>query len=128
MNRWRVGEDRRSKETDGCPLTGTSCHLCPDKSKFLDYNPIDRPIKTADGQILKGLGMGDIRIELLNGKNQMPGLLKECIYALDLAFTLISVSQIVKLTKGITFKDNYAKITHPDGHIMACIPESQGLY
>jgi hypothetical protein len=23
MNRWRVGEDRGSKETDGCPLTGT---------------------------------------------------------------------------------------------------------
>jgi hypothetical protein len=22
MNRWRVGEDRGSKETDGCPLTG----------------------------------------------------------------------------------------------------------
>jgi hypothetical protein len=23
MNRWRVGEDRGSKETDGCPLTET---------------------------------------------------------------------------------------------------------
>jgi hypothetical protein len=23
MNRWRVGEDRGSKETDGCPLTDT---------------------------------------------------------------------------------------------------------
>jgi hypothetical protein len=22
MNRWRVGEDRGSKETNGCPLTG----------------------------------------------------------------------------------------------------------
>jgi hypothetical protein len=24
MNRWRVREDRGSKETDGCPLTGES--------------------------------------------------------------------------------------------------------
>jgi hypothetical protein len=24
MNRWRVGEDMRSKETDGCPLTSLS--------------------------------------------------------------------------------------------------------
>jgi hypothetical protein len=24
MNRWRVGEDRGSKETDGCPLTVAS--------------------------------------------------------------------------------------------------------
>jgi hypothetical protein len=23
MNMWRVGEDMGSKETDGCPLTGT---------------------------------------------------------------------------------------------------------
>jgi hypothetical protein len=23
MNRWRVGEDRGSKETDGCPLTSS---------------------------------------------------------------------------------------------------------
>jgi hypothetical protein len=26
MNRWRVGEDRGSKETDGCPLTPTARH------------------------------------------------------------------------------------------------------
>jgi hypothetical protein len=24
MNRWRVGEDRGNKETDGCPLTPTT--------------------------------------------------------------------------------------------------------
>jgi hypothetical protein len=108
--------------------SGTSYHFCPDKSKFLDYKPIDRPIKTADGRILKGLGMGNIWIELPNSKNWMPVLLKECIYAPDLTFTLISVSQIVKVTKGITFKNNYAEITHPNSHIMVRIPESQGLY
>jgi hypothetical protein len=27
MNRWRVGEDRGSKETDGCPLTTTEATL-----------------------------------------------------------------------------------------------------
>jgi hypothetical protein len=28
MNRWRVGEDRGSKETGGCPLTAVSFQLC----------------------------------------------------------------------------------------------------
>jgi hypothetical protein len=28
MNRRRVGEDRGSKETDGCPLTITATYLC----------------------------------------------------------------------------------------------------
>jgi hypothetical protein len=32
------------------------------------------------------------------------------------------------VTKGITFEQKYAKITHPDAHIMTCIPESQELY
>jgi hypothetical protein len=27
MNRWKVGEDRGSKETDGCPLTESSHSL-----------------------------------------------------------------------------------------------------
>jgi hypothetical protein len=67
--------------------SGTSCHFCPDKSKFLDYKPIDCPIKTADSWILKGLGMGDIRIELPNGKNWTPVLLKECIYAPVIIYT-----------------------------------------
>jgi hypothetical protein len=29
MNRWRVGEDRGSKETDGCPLTLPASLLSP---------------------------------------------------------------------------------------------------
>jgi hypothetical protein len=28
MNRWRVGEDRGSKETDGCPLTTKFEQFC----------------------------------------------------------------------------------------------------
>jgi hypothetical protein len=76
--------------------SGATCHFCPYKSKFLDYNPIDRPIKTADGWILKGLGMGDIHIELPNGKNWTPVLLKNISMRwTSPSFTLISVSQIV---------------------------------
>jgi hypothetical protein len=32
MNRWRVGEDRGSKETDGCPLTVSYEYLNGDRS------------------------------------------------------------------------------------------------
>jgi hypothetical protein len=31
MNRWRVGEDRGSKETGGCPLTGMILKMIRDK-------------------------------------------------------------------------------------------------
>ena len=72
--------------------------------------------------------MGNVRIDLLNGKTQTPVILKDCIYAPDLAFTLLSVSQIAKVTRGINFKQSYAEITHKDGTVMARIPESQGMY
>jgi hypothetical protein len=58
----------------------------------------------------------------------MPVILKECIHALNLAFTLIFVSQITHVTNGINFKSGHAMITHPKGHIMANILGSQGLY
>jgi hypothetical protein len=39
--------------------------------------------------------------EMSNGKTKMQVILKDCIYAPDLAFTLLSVSQIAKVTKGV---------------------------
>jgi hypothetical protein len=39
MNRWRVGEDRGSKETDGCPLTVTKDPLPCYASDHLYYPP-----------------------------------------------------------------------------------------
>jgi hypothetical protein len=54
MNRRRVGEDRGSKETDGCPLTDTSWeHLCSEPSPPLS------------GRLA---GMGVIRRVHLGGK------------------------------------------------------------
>jgi hypothetical protein len=47
MNRWRVGEDRGSKETDGCPLTVGSIVGTRDVNKVKmegedgDYPPVD---------------------------------------------------------------------------------------
>ena len=89
---------------------------------------IDHLIKTADGRIFKGWGMGDIHIDLPNGNKKTSILLQECVYAPNFTFTLISVSQIAKVTQGVNFKENYAEITHQDGCIIAHIPESRGLY
>jgi hypothetical protein len=37
MNRWRVGEDRGSKETDGCPLITTFGESTSGKSSDFEY-------------------------------------------------------------------------------------------
>ena len=73
--------------------SGTSRHFSPNKEKFMNYRPLtDCKIKMADGRILNAVGMGDVRVDLPNGKSITPIVLKECIHAPDLAFTLLSVS------------------------------------
>ena len=48
--------------------SGANRHYCPDRSKFLNYHKISgRTIKSADGHTFKAIGMGDVRIDLLNG-------------------------------------------------------------
>jgi hypothetical protein len=69
-----------------------SRHFCHDRSRFQSYQPIDRDIKTVDGQTLKAIGTGNVQIILPNRNKTTPVVPKECIHAPDLAFTLISVS------------------------------------
>jgi hypothetical protein len=38
MNRWRVGEDSRSKETDRCPLTIITIKCKADNFKVNNYH------------------------------------------------------------------------------------------
>jgi hypothetical protein len=40
MDRGRVGEDRGSKETDGCPLTSPEAELTETLRRFLEVIPI----------------------------------------------------------------------------------------
>ena len=71
-----------------CIDSGASSHYCPDRTKFHNYKPIDnRDITTADGHILKAVGMGDVHIELPNGSKRTRAVLKNAVYAPDMAFT-----------------------------------------
>ena len=50
-----------------CMDSGASCGYLPDCSKFSNYRTIDRDITTADGRVVKAIGMGDMHLELPNG-------------------------------------------------------------
>ena len=53
--------------------------------------------------MLKAVGIGDIRIDLQNGTMTTPALLKDAVYAPDMAFTLISVSALDKANSLVIF-------------------------
>ena len=108
--------------------SGASRHFSPHRSEFHDFEAIDHEIKTVDGRTFKAVGKGNVRIVLPNDRSTTPVLLKDCVYAPEMAFTLISVSRLAKVTRGVTFNATHAVVTHKQGHVMVRIPKSQGLY
>ena len=82
----------------------------------------------ADGRTLKASGIGDVRIDLLNGVGKTQALLKETIHAPNMAFTLISINKLDQAKCTVTFENGLCTIRNPTGKTMATIPCSNGLY
>ena len=99
-----------------CMDSGSSCHYCPDCNKFKNHQPISGwNITTADGCTLRAVGIGDICIELPNGPKQTKAILREAICAPDMAFTLISISQLDNVGSSIIFHKDMCIIKNPHG-------------
>jgi hypothetical protein len=81
---------------------GATCHFCPNKSKFANFVLTSGwPIRTADGKTVQVTSTGCIEIALPNGKGQMTVILKDALCSPNLAFTLISVSCLLKAGCGV---------------------------
>lgn len=72
--------------------------------------------------------MGDLHIELPNGSNKTKAVFKNAIHAPEMAFTLISISQLDKAGYFITFNRGMCTIKNPKAQIIAIIPNSDSLY
>ena len=95
----------------------------------MDYHPIhNRSITTADGPKLKVVGMGNVIIELPYGVKHTKIILKDTIYAPDMAFTLISVSCLDEANESATFSSGMCTIKSVAGCTIATIPQADGLY
>ena len=111
-----------------CIDSGASRVYSPDSLKFSNYKAIDRSITTADGRQLKAIGMGDLEIEMPNGSTTTTMTFKNAIHAPQMAFTLISISQLDKAGYQVNFKKGMCTILNPKGQTIATIPHSDGLY
>ena len=99
-----------------CIDSGASCHYCLDHKRFENYQPISgQNITTADRHTLRVVGIGDVHIELPNGSKQTKAILKEAIYAPDMAFTLVSISQLDNPGSSVTFSKGMCRIKNPNG-------------
>jgi len=71
--------------------------------------------------------MGNVRIELLNGSKRTPSLLKNAIYAPDMAFTLISIGRLDEAYCAVSFRKGMYTIHNPQGRVVATVPRTNGL-
>jgi hypothetical protein len=109
--------------------SGVSDHYCPDHTRFQNYQSLDNcNITTVDGRTLKAVRIGDVCIDLPNGSKQTPALLKDTVYAPDMAFTLISIGCLDQANCSVTIKREMCTIWNSDGCIMGTIPRANGLY
>ena len=72
--------------------------------------------------------MGNVLIELPNGAKYTKILLKDAIYAPNMAFTLISVSHLDEANGSAIFSGGMHTIKSVACHIVATIPHTDGLY
>ena len=99
-----------------CIDSGTSTHYCPNCAQFQNYQPLkNRVITTVNGWTLKAIGIGDVHIDLLNGAKQTLALLRDAVYAPDMAFTLISVGRLDKGNCSVTCQKGMYTICNPKG-------------
>ena len=55
-------------------------------------------------------------------------MLQKCVYAPDMAFTLISIICITSAGASVIFKGNFCTILHPDESVIAKVAHTDGLY
>lgn len=86
-------------------------------------------ITTTDGQVLKAVGMGDAQIKLPNGGDkQSKVVLKDAIYAHNIAFMLILVSCLDIAKYSVTFSGGICTIKSMTGCTIMMILCTNGLY
>ena len=86
-----------------CINSRASRDYCPDRSKFQNYKLLQCRIATADGRSLTAVGMDDLHLKLPNRSGKTKTIFKNAIHAPDMAFTLISISQLNRAGFSITF-------------------------
>ena len=77
---------------------------------------------------MTAVGMGDLKIRLLNSSQKTKTIFNGAIHTPDMAFTLLSISRLNKAGFSVTFKKSMWTIRNPKGKTIATIPHSDVLY
>jgi hypothetical protein len=103
----------RSEDNIQCELldSGASRHMSPFCKSFATYRLIEaRLITAANNQVFHAVGMGDLLIEVPNGKSSTKIVLCNVLYTPDLGLTVVSIGRIVKAGYTVEFNQGCCNI------------------
>src|SRR5882762_3297509 len=99
--------------------SGASRHMSPYRQKFINFAQISpRRVTAANSQEFEATGIGNIHIELPNGKSTSRILLKDVLYTPTTGLTLVSISKITLAGYTTIFHKTELKIIGPRNSVL----------
>ena len=111
--------------------SGSTNHMCNNKDSFCDYKELLVPtnIEVGNGKCISAIGKGKINMKMkLPDGNMKSCILQNVLLVPELAYNLLSVSQITGLNKCIWFSDNICKITDKNNKLLCTGSKCGKLY
>jgi transposase InsO family protein len=109
--------------------SGASRHMSPYHHQFINFRVIvPKTIIAADRGTFQATGLGDMRIQMPNGKSTTNILLKDVLYAPRMGLTLVSVSKLAAAGYPTLFLSSFAKVMDGRRRVIAKVPASNGIY
>ena len=93
--------------------SGCTNHMCNKKDIFFNYNELSNPVsvQVGDGKTVRGIGKGNVWLDLkLPYSGPKKCILQDVYYVPDLAYNLVSVSQLAEKGKDTIFRAKYCTI------------------
>jgi len=111
--------------------SGTTCHISPYRSEFLNYRELPaRVFQAANKQSFSAVGSGDLVLEVPNGAKTSKLTLNDVLYSPAISYILISIGKLDTLGHRVEFRDGRCTIFFlPANSVVGTIPKSaRGLY
>lgn len=118
-----VGEKPIEGQTELYDM-GALCHMSPLCKQFINYQEINAHcVITANQGIFHVVGMGDLKIDIYNSVKLTCILLKDTLYAPDLATTIVLIGHILKAGYKLSFdKDSFIIKKKDESSVIGCVP------
>lgn len=108
--------------------SGATDHMTSNRTKFVEFQPYESTVHTANQDIMKVLGLGEVKFQL---KEEYGGnflTLKNVLYVPELDGNILSVGKIEELNFKVTFHNGKAEVRRSNGETILSATRSGRLY